>query len=89
MPLLKRREILKQVRFHPSSLEDEILSFLILESEVLDGVDVTATRKVCDEMLAKIKGEFPDIVARIANDGRISNTDLKRLRDFLYSLGRG
>jgi F-type H+-transporting ATPase subunit alpha len=83
------REILKQMRFHPSSLEDEILSFLILESEVLDGVDVTATRRVCDEMLAKIKGEFPDIVARIANDGRISNTDLKRLKDSMYSQGRG
>jgi F-type H+/Na+-transporting ATPase subunit alpha len=83
------REILKQMRFHPSPLEDQVLGFLILETEVLDGVNLTETRRVCDEMVAKMKGEFPDIVARIVNDGRIPHTDLQRLKDFLYSQGRG
>jgi F-type H+-transporting ATPase subunit alpha len=77
------REILKQPRFHPDSLEDEVLSFLILESGVLDVVDITAARKVCNAMIGKVKREFPDIIGRIANEGQISNRDMKRLKDFI------
>ncbi|MFO0794718.1 MAG: hypothetical protein U0586_11745 [Candidatus Brocadiaceae bacterium] len=55
--LIKRgerlREILKQPQFHPFTLEDEVLSFIILESGVLDNVAITLVDKVCKETLER------------------------------------
>jgi F-type H+/Na+-transporting ATPase subunit alpha len=79
----RMREILKQPRFHPDSLEDEVLTFVILESGVLDAEDIPASRKVCNSLIAEVKSEFPDIIMRMANEGQISNTDMKRLKDFI------
>ena len=77
------REILKQPQFHPFTLENEVLSFIILESGILDNVTIPSVGKVCDEISKKIKTAFPEIINRIIQDGLLGKKDLGTLKDFI------
>ncbi|MBW7897256.1 ATP synthase subunit alpha [Candidatus Brocadiaceae bacterium B188] len=85
--LIKRgerlREILKQPQFHPFTLEDEVLSFIILESGVLDNVAITLVDKVCKEITNAAKTAFPEIIRRISQDGLLEKKDLEALKVFI------
>jgi F-type H+-transporting ATPase subunit alpha len=80
------REILKQPRFHPFSLEEEVLSFLILESGILNALDIDSVDRVYRDVLNQTKLAFPEIMARIKNEGRLGETDMKILKDFFIKL---
>ncbi len=77
------REILKQPQFHPFTLEDEVLSFVILESGILDTIETAAVEKVCEEILNKIKSTFPEIINTMNRDGCLGKKDLDALKDFI------
>ncbi len=77
------REILKQPQFHPFSLEDEVLTFLILESGVLDTVPIASVDKVCREIIGKAKTTFPEIIRRIHQEGLLGKKDLETLKMFI------
>lgn len=77
------REILKQPQFHPFTLEHEVLSFIIIESGILDNVTIPSVRKVCNEIIKKITPAFPEIINRIIQDGLLGKTDLGTLKDFI------
>lgn len=85
--LIKRgeclREILKQPRFHPFSLEEEVISFLIPESGVLDAIDIASVEKVYKEILDQTKHTFPEIMKRIQQEGRLNKEDMEKLKDFI------
>ncbi|MEW6585835.1 MAG: F0F1 ATP synthase subunit alpha [Nitrospirota bacterium] len=83
------REILKQPRFYPFSLDEEVLSFIILESGRLDEVDLSLVEGACREILSKIREAFPQVVDRIRGEGRIGEGDSTALRDFVASLEIG
>jgi F-type H+-transporting ATPase subunit alpha len=80
------REILKQPRFHPFTLENEVLSFIILESGVLDTVEITAVDSVCKEILKKVKSAFPEVTDRIHDGGRLREKDMEILKGFLTKM---
>ena len=77
------REILKQPRFYPFSLEEEVISFLISESGILDVIDIKLIEKVYRELLDKTKQTFPELMNRIQQEGRLGQDDVKRLKDFI------
>ncbi len=85
--LIKRgerlREILKQPRFHPFSLEEEVVSFLIPESGILDAIDISSAEKVYKEILDQTCRTFPDLMNNIRQEGRLGKEDLDKLRDFI------
>src|SRR4030042_2681070 len=85
--LIKRgerlREILKQPRFYPFPLEEEVISFLISESGILDAIDIKLIEKVYRELLDKTKQTFPELMNRIQQEGRLGQDDVKRLKDFI------
>jgi F-type H+-transporting ATPase subunit alpha len=77
------REILKQPRFYPFSLEEEVLSFLILESGVLDALDLSSVERVYREILVQTKNAYPELMDRIKHEGRLREKDMERLKDFI------
>jgi F-type H+-transporting ATPase subunit alpha len=77
------REILKQPRFHPFSLSEEVLSFIILESGVLDSMEIALIEKVCTEILNRIEDSFPEIVNRINKEGRLTEKDIEKIKEFI------
>jgi F-type H+-transporting ATPase subunit alpha len=80
------REILKQPRFHPFSLEEEVLSFLILETGILNTLDIDSVDRVYRDILNQTKLTFPEIMARIKDEGRLGKTDMETLKDFFIKL---
>lgn len=82
------REILKQPQFHPFTLENEVLSFIILESGILDNVAIPLVAKVCNEIIKKTQAAFPEIIKRIVQDGLLGKADLGILKDFVAK-GKG
>jgi F-type H+-transporting ATPase subunit alpha len=77
------REILKQPRFHLFTLDEEVLSFLIVESGVLDASDLSSTENACRDLLHKTKRTFPEITERMNREGRLSQADLTKLKEFI------
>jgi F-type H+-transporting ATPase subunit alpha len=81
------REILKQPRFHPCTLADEVLSFLIMEAGVLDAVDLASLETACSELLLQTKRSFPEVLERIEHEGRLSDAEAAALREFITKEG--
>jgi F-type H+-transporting ATPase subunit alpha len=79
----RMREILKQPRFHPFSLEEEFLGLLILETGVLDGLDLSSVNAASARITADIIAALPEIIGRIKTDGGISPKEMDRLREFI------
>ncbi len=77
------REILKQPEFHPRSLEEEIVSLMIVESGVLDPVEPAEVRNKCQEIMKTIRQQIPDVLDHIRTTGRLSDTDRNRLTSLI------
>jgi F-type H+-transporting ATPase subunit alpha len=77
------REILKQPRFRPLPVEDQILVLLILESGALDGLEPDKIVPRCGELLAGLKNRFPEAAARLGDEGRFSGLEREEIDDFL------
>lgn len=77
------REILKQPRFYSFSVEEEVLSFMILETGILDALDITSVEGAYKKILEKAKNTFPEVMNRIKKEGRIGEKDMERLTDFI------
>ena len=77
------REVLKQPRFRPFTLEEEVLSFLIVEAGVLDAVELDSAETVCRELLFRTKHAFPELLKRISREGRLGESDLAKLKEFI------
>jgi len=82
------REILKQPRFHPCTLAEEVLSFLIMETGVLDTVDLVSLEPACRELLLRTNQQFPELVERMNREGGLSETEAAGLREFIEKKGR-
>jgi F-type H+-transporting ATPase subunit alpha len=81
------REILKQPRFYPSSLEDQVTSLIILNSGVLDAADITAVRDEYELILNRTRDAFPELMESIRQGERISGKDMGKLREFIIKAG--
>lgn len=77
------REILKQPRFHPFTLSEQIISFLILETEILNDTDIASIENVYREILASVKNEFTETVERLDREGRLSDAEKEKIEEFL------
>ena len=77
------REILKQPEFHPRSLEEEIVSLMIVESGVLDPVEPAEVRNKCQEIMKTIRQQIPEVLNHIRTTGRLSDTDRNRLTSLI------
>ena len=83
---VRLRELLKQPRFAPCALEDQVLSFLVLESGVLDARDLAEVRTVCRDRVTVLKDLFPEIARGIREQGRLEQSDMRRIDDALPGL---
>ena len=83
----RMREMLKQPRFHPFSVEEEILNFMILESGILDGLDIGQVENVSIEILDKLKQTFSALIDLIKVEGRIGEKDREILIEFIKKAG--
>ncbi len=77
------REIMKQPRFRPCSPEEIVTSIVVLESGVLDPLDLSATERVCREIVTRTGDTFPEIMDRIRRDGRLGKNDADRIKEFI------
>ena len=85
--LIKRgermREIFKQPRFHPVSIEDQVLTLLILEAGALDRCEPGMVARRGVELVEMIREHFPRQVDKLREEGRISKPDLQGLISFI------
>lgn len=81
------REIFKQPRFHPFSLAEQVLSFIILESGVLDALDIDSVQKACGDILSKTINAFPEIVGRINSEGILRDKDMEQIKNYIAKGG--
>jgi F-type H+-transporting ATPase subunit alpha len=79
------REILKQPRFQPYYLEQQVLGILILESGRLDGIELGSVKSAYARIMGNTCQEFPDLMNRIREDGVIGRDDMERIRLFIAS----
>jgi F-type H+-transporting ATPase subunit alpha len=88
--LIKRgerfREILKQPRFHPFSLSGMVLSFIMLETGVLDSIEISSVEKVYRETLSRTTSEFSELANRIDREGRLTDKDVEKIKDFIMKI---
>lgn len=76
------REILKQPRFRLYPMEDEVLSFLVLDSGALDKVELPVVQEVCDDLIARIKEIKPDAIKKIREMERLSADEINAVKEF-------
>jgi F-type H+-transporting ATPase subunit alpha len=76
------REILKQPRFSVFSVEDEVLTFFMLDSGALEAVGLNAVPDVCNELLGRVKKAMPDIIRKINETGRLSAEGINAMKKF-------
>ncbi|MDR4508119.1 MAG: F0F1 ATP synthase subunit alpha [Candidatus Brocadiaceae bacterium] len=77
------REILKQPRFHPFALGEEVLSFLILQSGVLDTVDIHTVETVSQKILFMAKLAFPELINQMNQEGILGQKYREKLTEFI------
>ena len=77
------REILKQPEFYPRSLDEEVVSLMIVESGVLDPVEPAEVRNKCQEIMKTIRQQIPEVLDHIRTTGRLSDTDRNRLTSLI------
>jgi F-type H+-transporting ATPase subunit alpha len=73
------REILKQPQFQTRTLEEEVVSLMIVESGILDAVELATVRDRCKEIMTTVREKLPEILREIRERGRLTDTDKKRL----------
>jgi F-type H+-transporting ATPase subunit alpha len=77
------REIMKQPRFRPCSLEQIVVSILVLESGIVDTRDLSTVDRVCREIAKRTAETFPEIMDRIREDGRLGKNDAEKIKNFI------
>lgn len=82
------REILKQPRFHPLSLGEEVMTFLIVNEGLLDQLEIGSVETACGEMLKRASRDLPEIMKAIGKEGRLQGPDREKVRGFIAG-GRG
>ena len=76
------REMLKQPRFSPYSLDEQVLEFVVLESGALDAIDLDAVAATCREMTREMNDSFPGVVRDIREKGILEKEDYEKLMSF-------
>ena len=82
----RMREVLKQPRFHPFTLPAMVLSFIILESGMLDAVDIASTGKACMEILNRTLSAHAELVSKIDQEGRLADKDIEMLKNTITAV---
>jgi F-type H+/Na+-transporting ATPase subunit alpha len=81
------REMLKQPRFHPFDLGDQVGSLIILDSGVLDAAEIVSVKDVCEKILKRMSSAFPEFMDRIRRGEMIGGRDMETLRGFIMKEG--
>lgn len=82
----RMREVLKQPRFHPFTLSAMVLSFIILESGILDAVDTASAGKACTEILNRSLSAHAELVNKIDREGRLTDKDIEMLKNSITAV---
>lgn len=81
------REMLKQPRFSPYSLEEQVLGFVVLESGALDEIDLDAIEETCGKLVEEMASLFPEPVRGIREKGVLEKEDYEKLMSFCRRQG--
>lgn len=83
----RMREVFKQPRFHPMPIADQILTLLILEAGGVDHCDLPEITSCCQGLLVDIKEQFPQVLKSLDIEGRVNQSDMQRLKEFIARTG--
>ncbi|MGE5299522.1 MAG: hypothetical protein ACM3MB_00980 [Acidobacteriota bacterium] len=81
------REILRQPRFNPFDLGDQVASLIIPDCGVLEASDIASVKDVCEEILKRMRSAFPELMERIRQGEMIGARDMETLRGFIMKAG--
>jgi F-type H+/Na+-transporting ATPase subunit alpha len=81
------REVMKQPRFQPCSLDQEVLSILVLESGRLDSIDLDRVPALCREIVQRTGDALPELVEHIRRDGIIGRDEMEKIREVIAQTG--
>lgn len=81
------REILKQSRFRPCSPEEIVVNILVLETGILDALELSAVERICGDIAALTVLAFPEIIDGIRRDGRLGKNEAEKIKDFIVRKG--
>jgi F-type H+-transporting ATPase subunit alpha len=76
-------ELLKQPQFSPVPVEEQVVAIFAGTSGFLDRVEVSNISRFESSMLGELRATNPELLAAIRNEGAISDTSDKALREFL------
>ncbi|MEZ0343440.1 MAG: F0F1 ATP synthase subunit alpha [Caldimicrobium sp.] len=83
--LIKRgqryREIFKQKPLKPRFLEEHVLFLMLVESGLLDEVELESIKKVSEEIINKTKIRQPGLIERINKRGNLTSEEKNILKD--------
>ncbi len=82
---MRLREIMKQQRFHPLSIDEEVMTLWIVNSGALDGFGPELAEKACLDTLAAIKKDLPWIMDGIRDKGALEPAARDALNKFFAS----
>jgi F-type H+-transporting ATPase subunit alpha len=82
------REMLKQPRFRPHALDEQVLGFVALESGALDAIDLDEIETTCGRLAREMSEEFPEAVRGIREKGVLAEGDYERLLSFARGEGK-
>ena len=76
-------EVMKQPQYQPMPVEEQVIILYAANNGYLDGYEVKDIVEVEKDLLSKAKTGIKDILAAIKEKGELSETDEKKLQDFL------
>ena len=82
------REILRQPRFHPLSIDEEVMTLLAVNSGALDGFEPQLAEKACKDILASIKKDLPLVMEEIRDKGVLEQAGRDAVNQLLAFQGK-
>ncbi len=82
---MRLREILRQPRFHPLSMDEEVLTFWAVNSGAMDRFAPELAAKACLDILAGIKRTLPWVMDEIRDRGSLERAGRDAVNEFLSS----
>lgn len=76
-------ELMKQPQYQPMPIEEQVLGIFAITNGYMDGYEVAEIKGVEEDLIAKAKTALKDVLKNISEKGEISESDEKRLREFL------
>ena len=76
-------EVMKQPQYTPLPIEEQVIVLYAVTNGYLDSYEVAEIKEIEADILAKVKTGLKDVLAVIRDKGEMSESEEKKLKDFL------